>query len=257
MRAAQQIAQCVRMHARKADEHDRVVLVVLLDVVRVRLGIEQLIALLERNAHGQRIRFRRSVRRDACEHLPADLQCRGAVGRAFLDVGQRQPDLADSVPSQRLRPATGGASSLSGDGGPHSVATEYSGSRIALPMSDTPPPRLDAATSDPVTMRWMVGSPPPPDKLIQYADSSFTRFPRTRWSYSHMRELLPTVAVQRRDAPVTALPRAERDDLDAVRFTPIGGKSTMTWGSRCSPTTPTASLSFTTAASSTNGTSAC
>ena len=44
--------------------------------------------------------------------------------------------------------------------------------------------QLDAVASDPGPMGWMVGSPPPPDKLIRFADSSFCRFPRTRWSYS-------------------------------------------------------------------------
>ena len=58
--------------------------------------------------------------------------------------------------------------------------------RIARPMAhvderDTPG-HLDAIESDPVRMGWMVGSPPPPDKLILFADSSFARFPCTRWS---------------------------------------------------------------------------
>ena len=99
-------------------------------------------------------------------------------------------------------------------------------------MADTPTtaPRLDALTSDPVTMGWMVGSPPPPDKQIRFADSSFARFPRTRWSYSRMRELVPTSVVARRDAAVQPLPRSERDDLDGVRFTPLGGGPAMTWG---------------------------
>jgi CubicO group peptidase (beta-lactamase class C family) len=91
------------------------------------------------------------------------------------------------------------------------------------------PPLLDARTSDPVTMGWMVGSPPPPDKQIRYADSTFARFPRTRWSYSHLRELMPTAVVARRDAPIVALPRAERDDLDEITFQPLGGDATMTW----------------------------
>jgi CubicO group peptidase (beta-lactamase class C family) len=90
-------------------------------------------------------------------------------------------------------------------------------------------PRLDARTSDPVTMGWMVGSPPPVEKLIRFADASFTRFPRTRWSYSHVRELMPTTVVARRDTPVQPLHRAERDDLDLVRFEPLGGGATMTW----------------------------
>ena len=89
---------------------------------------------------------------------------------------------------------------------------------------------LDAIDSDPVRMGWMAGSPPPPDKLIRFADSSFARFPRTRWSYSNMRQLLPTSAVQRAGRPVRELPRDERGDLDAVTFVPLGGGGEMTWG---------------------------
>jgi CubicO group peptidase (beta-lactamase class C family) len=92
------------------------------------------------------------------------------------------------------------------------------------------PGYLDAIDSDPVRMGWMAGSPPPPDKLIRFADSSFARFPRTRWSYSNMRQLLPTSAVQRAGQPVRELPRDERGDLDAVTFVPLGGGREMTWG---------------------------
>ena len=91
------------------------------------------------------------------------------------------------------------------------------------------PPRLDARQSDPVTMGWMIGSPPPPDKIIRFADSSFFRFPRTRWSYSNMRQLMPTSVVARGDAQPHALPRAERSDLDDVRFQPVGLRDSMTW----------------------------
>ena len=75
----------------------------------------------------------------------------------------------------------------------------------------------------------MVGSPPPSDKLIRFADSGFTRFPRTRWAFSHMRQLIPTSVVARQDAPIVPLPRADRDDLDAVTFVPLGGGAPMTW----------------------------
>jgi len=81
--------------------------------------------------------------------------------------------------------------------------------------------RLDAIQSDPVRMGWMVGAPPPPDKLIRFDDGSFAKFPRTRWSYSHMRQFLPTSVVRRADRPVRALPRDERTDLDAVTFVPL------------------------------------
>ena len=88
----------------------------------------------------------------------------------------------------------------------------------------------DAAATDPIAMGWMVGSPPPPERLIQYDDLSFMRFPQTRWAFSHWRELRPTAEISRGDGPVSALPTAAaRDDLDAVTFTPIGGDQPMTW----------------------------
>ena len=40
-----------------------------------------------------------------------------------------------------------------------------------------------ARATDPVTLGWMVGSPPPPDKLIRFEDGSFYRFPQWRWSW--------------------------------------------------------------------------
>lgn len=88
----------------------------------------------------------------------------------------------------------------------------------------------DAKASDPIAMGWMVGSPPPPERTIRVDDSSFLTFPQLRWSYSHWRELFPTAEVSRGDGPVSPLPRAERDDLDAVTFTPLGGDKPMTWG---------------------------
>jgi hypothetical protein len=54
-----------------------------------------------------------------------------------------------------------------------------------------------ARATDPDALGWMVGSPPPRDKLIRYEDGSFSRFPQWRWSFSHWRELVPTVAVGR------------------------------------------------------------
>ena len=89
--------------------------------------------------------------------------------------------------------------------------------------------RLDAVTSDPAALKWMVGAPPPPERLICFADSSFARFPRTRWSFAHMRQLMPTSVVPREDAPVCILPRQERDDLDAVTFETLGSRLPMTW----------------------------
>ncbi len=95
--------------------------------------------------------------------------------------------------------------------------------------AQSPPSYPDARASDPVTLGWMVGAPPPPDKIIAFQDGSYYRFPQLRWSFSHWRELTPTVSVSRGPRPVHALPRALRNDIDAITFTPLGGAPAMTW----------------------------
>ena len=87
----------------------------------------------------------------------------------------------------------------------------------------------DARATDPNALGWMVGAPPPPEKLIRYDDGSFYRFPQWRWSFSNWRQLHPTLDIARGATPVSHLPRAERKDLDAVTFTPLGGGALMTW----------------------------
>lgn len=87
----------------------------------------------------------------------------------------------------------------------------------------------DSTESDPAVIGWMRGSPPPPEKLIRHADGSFWRFPQTRWAFSNIRQLIPTKVVARGNAVASDLPRAERNDLDAVTFRPIGSSELMTW----------------------------
>lgn len=87
---------------------------------------------------------------------------------------------------------------------------------------------LSAADSDPVKLGWMQGAPPAAEKQVRYDDASMWGFPRTRWSFSHWRELVPTTAIRRGPA-ADLLPRAERTDIDAITFTPIGGGKPMTW----------------------------
>nr|WP_235999835.1 serine hydrolase [Bradyrhizobium uaiense] len=90
-------------------------------------------------------------------------------------------------------------------------------------------PPLSAADSDPVKMGWMIGSPPPADKLIQFSNGSHFSFPQTRWSFANFRRFLPTSNVWRGDGAASPLPRAERSDIDAVTFQPLGQSGTMTW----------------------------
>ncbi len=87
-----------------------------------------------------------------------------------------------------------------------------------------------AADTDPVKMGWMVGSPPPPDKLIAFQDGGVYQFPKTRWSFCNFRRMGPTTAVSRGLGPASPLQRAELAELDAVEFTPLGSYKSMTWG---------------------------
>nr|WP_310523339.1 serine hydrolase [Polymorphobacter sp.] len=99
---------------------------------------------------------------------------------------------------------------------------------LATAASAQTPPPLSAADSDPATMGWMQGFPPPPEKQVRWDDASMWAFPKTRWSFSHWRELMPATTIHR--APTaTILPRAERQDLDAITFTPLGATTPMTW----------------------------
>ncbi len=88
---------------------------------------------------------------------------------------------------------------------------------------------MDAAASDPAKLGWMQGTPPAPDKIIGLEDGGYRTFPKTRWSFSNWRQFVQSVPLRRGAAPVHMFPRAERADIDAVTFTPIGGTKTMSW----------------------------
>lgn len=87
----------------------------------------------------------------------------------------------------------------------------------------------DAAASDPAGLGWMVGAPPPPDRILRFEDGSYFQFPAMRWSVSNFRQLMPTINVSRGLGTAHALPRALRSDIDHVRFMPLNGNQTMTW----------------------------
>jgi CubicO group peptidase (beta-lactamase class C family) len=99
----------------------------------------------------------------------------------------------------------------------------------AAASKDSPGRYPDAQASDPARLGWMVGSPPPPDRIVRFDDGSFWKFPAMRWTVSNFRQLMPTVNVSRGLGPVAPLPVALRDDLDGVTFVPTGGDRPMTW----------------------------
>ena len=110
---------------------------------------------------------------------------------------------------------------------PTPIATALTAALLTMTLStptlaQAPAAPPDALASDPATLGWMRGSPPPPEKVIRFADGSAQRFPQIRWSFANFRQLVPTSTVSRGPGPVAVLPRAERDDIESVRFTPLG-----------------------------------
>ncbi|MEO7032116.1 MAG: serine hydrolase [Burkholderiaceae bacterium] len=84
-------------------------------------------------------------------------------------------------------------------------------------FSQTPPKLPDPVATDPVTMGWMQGIPPAPDKTLRFADGSFIKYPGTRWTFSHARELAPTSNVWHGSAAPHPLQKALRN-LDQLTF---------------------------------------
>ena len=87
----------------------------------------------------------------------------------------------------------------------------------------------DAVASDPAKLAWMVGSPPPADRILRFDDGSYFHFPAMRWSVSNFRQLMPTINVSRGLGAPHPLPRAIRDDIDGLHFTLLGSTDSMTW----------------------------
>ncbi|MCH8497339.1 MAG: beta-lactamase family protein [Marinobacter sp.] len=96
----------------------------------------------------------------------------------------------------------------------------------AEPMTSLP---LSAIDSDPRTLGWMQGFPPPADKLITHPESNFFSFPRLRWTVCHIRELLPTRRVGRGLGAPQPMSYALDDGIDQVTFMPLGSDQPMTW----------------------------
>src|SRR5438105_9971565 len=86
----------------------------------------------------------------------------------------------------------------------------------------------DGHASDPRTLGWMLGAPPPADKLVTFASDTFLDFPQIRWSLAHMRELAPTVAVRRGDGPRMSFGAPHEADvhaIDELAFTDMNGRA--------------------------------
>ncbi|WP_265088171.1 hypothetical protein [Psychrobacter namhaensis] len=89
--------------------------------------------------------------------------------------------------------------------------------------------RLTAKESDPKTLGWMQGFPPPADKLIAQPSSDFFSFPKLRWTVCHIRELMPTTEVSRGIGAPSKLSYELDKNIDAIPFIPTGSNRPMTW----------------------------
>ena len=89
--------------------------------------------------------------------------------------------------------------------------------------------RLTAKESDPKTLGWMQGFPPPADKLIAQPSSDFFSFPKLRWTVCHIRELMPTIEVSRGIGAPSKLSYELDKNIDAIPFIPTGSNRPMTW----------------------------
>ena len=88
---------------------------------------------------------------------------------------------------------------------------------------------MSAEASDPGKLGWMVGAPPPPDKIIRFSDPDYFSFPKLRWTVCHFRQLMPTVGVSRGIGAPVPLERKLDPTIDAVTFTPLGSDKPMSW----------------------------
>src|SRR3954468_6045191 len=82
---------------------------------------------------------------------------------------------------------------------------------MSVATASSPTVTPTAAETDPESLGWMQGFPPPRDKLITFHDGSFRSFPELRWAWVNIRQLVPTVNVWRGAGPASVLPLMEQD----------------------------------------------
>lgn len=104
-------------------------------------------------------------------------------------------------------------------------------------QTSTPAALPDPAATSVDALGWMKGFPPPPDKLITFDNPAGGVFPRTRWSFSHVRETVPTANVWRGAGAASPLPSGTSPvQIEAVTFKPLGGDQTLNFAQMISGT---------------------
>ncbi len=85
----------------------------------------------------------------------------------------------------------------------------------------------DGRASDPGLLGWMTGCPPPEELRIRFEDDRFLLFPQIRWTLSHLRELGPTVNVDRQGGATSDLGEAPPGGalaIDGLRVVALEGR---------------------------------
>jgi CubicO group peptidase (beta-lactamase class C family) len=86
---------------------------------------------------------------------------------------------------------------------------------------------LNGTASDPMALGWMQGTPPAADKRIRFEDDKSLGFPQSRWTLSHMREMVPTVNVWRgtgRPSDLGVANSATAAAIDTLQFRDLDGR---------------------------------
>lgn len=87
---------------------------------------------------------------------------------------------------------------------------------------------LSAEESDPISLGWMQGFPPP-EKLVMQPQSNYFSFPRLRWTVCHIRELMPTKQVSRGIGSPIPFEYSIDNGIDSVEFKSLDSDNLMTW----------------------------
>ena len=86
----------------------------------------------------------------------------------------------------------------------------------------------DAKATNPDTMRWMKGFPPPPDRTLHAADGSFFNFPGLRYSVNHMQEFSPTRTVPAAKEKLYSVKTKYDSKIGSLTFVPWDSDAPMT-----------------------------
>lgn len=87
----------------------------------------------------------------------------------------------------------------------------------------------NAVESDPKTLGWMEGFPPPKDKIIKFEDGSYFKFPEMRWSVANFRQLMPTVNIEGASKKADLKISKANFDINSIKFKKLFSKEEMTW----------------------------